>query len=249
MPKESGRPVVTAEELAGQVRGEMIPLGRHFSYFSVVPMAEEDLKQYGEEPLAALPPVVCSQLPRTELVFVPYLEKGNGQAGDKVRFEPPPSSRQIYVSRVPGPDGVTLLFAIKDEEVADYHFTLYNALAGLIADAAGNDVMEPYLQRLREELAAEVHGEVDEASWRLKQVLIRRPTNIRRESKHFRDYARQSLEDTLTLYLHGICCDIDVETGPRQLPSRYLRKRLELLMQLFPPPEGYVVLPDQTKRR
>jgi len=142
-----------------------------------------------------------------------------------------------------------LLFAIKDEEVADYHFTLYNALAGLIADSAGAEVLEPYYRQLREELAAEVHGEVDEGSWRMKQALIRRAINARRESKQFRDYARKSLEDTLTLYLHGICCDIDVEPGPRQLPSRYLRKRLELMIQLFAPPNGYQVLPDQAKRR
>ena len=51
----------------------------------------------------------------------------------------------------------------------------------------------------------------------------------RKDSKPFRDYARQSFVDTMTLYLHGLCCDIDVETGPRQLPSRYLRKRLETL--------------------
>jgi hypothetical protein len=38
--------------------------------------------------------------------------------------------------------------------------------------------------------------------------------------------------------------DIDVETGPRQMPSRYLRKRLELLFSLYPPPEGYAVFPE-----
>jgi len=45
--------------------------------------------------------------------------------------------------------------------------------------------------------------------------------------------------------LHGICCDIDVDTGPRQLPSRNLRKRLMLLEELFPPPQGYAVFPEQ----
>ena len=57
--------------------------------------------------------------------------------------------------------------------------------------------------------------------------------------------ARQSFADTLTLYLHGICCDIDVDTGPRQLPSRYLRRRLLLLEELFAPPPGYAVFPEQ----
>jgi len=61
-------------------------------------------------------------------------------------------------------------------------------------------------------------------------------------------YQAQSFIDTLTLYLHGICCDIDVDTGPRQLPSRYLRKRLQLLQELFPAPEGYAVFPEDLKR-
>ena len=83
----------------------------------------------------------------------------------------------------------------------------------------------------------------------LKQGLLRRQSNVRRETKLFREYAAQSFMDTLTLYLHGICCDIDVETGPRQMPSRYLRKRLQLLHSLFPPPEGYAVFPEDLKVR
>jgi hypothetical protein len=101
-----------------------------------------------------------------------------------------------------------------------------------------------YCTVLREELNSGVHGEVDEESWHMKQGLLRRQTNVRKETKLFRDYARQSFIDTLTLYLHGICCDIDVETGPRQLPSRHLRKRLNLLFALFPPPNGYAVFPE-----
>jgi len=78
---------------------------------------------------------------------------------------------------------------------------------------------------------------------------LRRQSNTRKETKLFHEYARQALEDTLTLFLHGICCDIDVETGPRQMPSRHLRKRLELLATLYPPPKGYAVLPEQAKKR
>ena len=96
------------------------------------------------------------------------------------------------------------------------------------------EARERFTRLLREELGAEVHGEVDERSWHLKQSLLRRQSNVRNETKLFRDYARQSFEDTLTLYLHGTCCDIDVETGPRQMPSRYLRKRLELLECALP---------------
>ena len=142
-----------------------------------------------------------------------------------------------------------LMLATKEEDIANYHYTFYNALAALVADTWQFGTRESFYQQLREELRAEVHGEVDERSWHLKQSLVRRQTNIRKETKLFRDYARQAFEDTLTLYLHGTCCDIDVETGPRQMPSRYLRRRLELLLSLFPPPEGYAVLPEQLKTK
>ena len=81
----------------------------------------------------------------------------------------------------------------------------------------------------------------------LKQTLRRSKTGVRRESKAFQIYSRQSFVDTLTLFLHGICCDIDVETGPRQLASRHMRKRLELLRKFYPPPKGYAVFPEDLK--
>ncbi len=101
---------------------------------------------------------------------------------------------------------------------------------------------------IREELTASVHGEVDDDSWQAKQTLLRRQSNIKRETLLFEEYVRQSFIDTLTLYLHGICCDIDVETGPRQLPSRYLRRRLNILKALYPPPSGYAVFPEDADR-
>jgi len=138
---------------------------------------------------------------------------------------------------------------IKDIEVADYHYQFYSAIASLVADEWPAETQERFYRTIREELSAEVHGEIDEKSWHLKQALLRRQTNVRKETKLFREYAKQAFEDTLTLYLHGTCCDIDVETGPRQMASRYLRRRLELLVALYPPPEGYAVLPEQLKSR
>jgi hypothetical protein len=155
----------------------------------------------------------------------------------------------MVASRYLATDDATLVFAIKDEEVSEYHYSFYNAIASLIGHRLAPDAQESFFRVLREELSSEVHGEADEKSWHLKQALLRRQTNIRRETKLFREYASQSFEDTLTLYLHGICCDIDVETGPRQMPSRYLRKRLELLHSLFPPPDGFAVFPEELKRR
>ena len=249
MSIETERSRLTVADLAARFRGQLIPLTNAFSYFCTPPMAEDDLRQYLHDPIAALPPAICAAVGKVGLVLVPYLEKGNGRSGDTVSFEKPAEGRQIPASRVEAEAATMLALSTKDEDIANYHYTFYNAIASLVSDRWTPESQESFFRLLREELSSEVHGEVDERSWHLKQALVRRQTNVRKETKLFRDYARQSFEDTLTLYLHGTCCDIDVETGPRQMPSRYLRKRLELLLSLYPPPEGYAVFPDQLKKQ
>jgi len=240
---------LTVEDLAARFRGEMIPLTGKFSYFTTLPVAEEDLRQYLNDPIAAISPAIIAALPKMGLILAPYLEKGNGKGGDAVTFERPADARYLAVVRR-DVEGMTILaLGIKEVEVADYHYQLYSALAALVAERWPAEAQERFFRTIREELSADVHGEIDERSWHLKQALQRRQTNVRKETKLFREYARQAFEDTLTLYLHGTCCDIDVETGPRQMPSRYIRRRLELLISLFPPPDGYAVLPEQLKSR
>ena len=243
-------------QFAERFRGEMIPLSNTFSYFCAsVPLSEEDLSEYLQEPIAALPPAISSRLPKISIILVPYLEKANGKekqtnpVADYVSIEKPPENRLSWAAQLQSGNEAVLVFALKGQDVAEYHYRFYHLLASMAAGHRPPESQDRYARLLREELRARVHGEVDEESWRLKQGLLRRQTDVRRETKLFREYAEQSFTDTLTLYLHGICCDIDVETGPRQLQSRYLRQRLKLLRELYPPPEGYVVFPEEMKPR
>ncbi|HXA53011.1 MAG TPA: hypothetical protein VNV86_21990 [Candidatus Acidoferrum sp.] len=248
MATDAERSKLSVEELAARFRGELIPLTSKFSYFTTVPIAEEDLRQYLNDPIAAISPAIIAALPKVGVMLAPYLEKGNGK-GDWITFERPNEARQIAAARIAAGDLAVVAMGVKEIEVADFHYQFYNSLAGIVAERWPEEIQERFYRTIREELSAEVNGEVDEKSWHLKQALLRRQTNVRKETKLFREYARQAFEDTLTLYLHGTCCDIDVETGPRQMASRYLRRRLELLMSLYPPPEGYAVLPEQLKPR
>ncbi len=224
----------------------MTPITNKFSYFLALPVAEEDLRQYLHDPVEALPPVVAELLPRVGIVLAPFLERGSARSSVSIVYEKPPEAKLLFSTRVENDDFATLFFTIKDEQVSDYHYYLYDELASLLSYRCTQKMQDTYHGLLREELSAEVHGEVDEKSWHLKQILLRRPMAARKDGKPFRAYARQSFEDTMTLYLHGLCCDIDVETGPRQLPSRHLRKRLQALKGLFPPPEGHAVFPEDT---
>ena len=249
MASEDERSKLAVVDLALRFRNEMIPLTSKFSYFSTVPIAEEDLRQYLNDPIAAISPAIVSFLPPIGLILASYIERGNGKEKDSVAFERPPDSRQVPSVRCQAGGMTVIALGLKDQEVAGYHHQFFNELAAIVAESWPSEVQERFFRTLREELSAEVHGEVDEKSWHLKQSLLRRQTNVRKETKLFREYARQAFMDTLTLYMHGTCCDIDVETGPRQMPSRHLRRRLELLLTLYPPPDGYAVLPEQLKVR
>jgi len=260
-PAQPGLARVSVGQFAERFRGEVIPLSNTFGYFCAsVPMSEEVVKEYLEEPVAALPPALAAMLPRVSILLVPYLERC-GERGtatkrksraalEKVDFvvaERPSEGRQSWASQVSFENETVLVFALKEQDVAEYHYRLYRKLAALVAEKWSYEAATGYTGMIRDELTAGVHGEVDDESWQAKQTLMRRQTNIKRESPLFADYVKQSFIDTLTLYLHGICCDIDVETGPRQLPSRYLRKRLNLLKKLYPPPSGYTVFPEDNE--
>ena len=254
MPAQFDLSKLSVRQFAERFRGEMIPLSNTFSYFCAsVPMSEDDLREYLEEPVAALPPAIGAALPKISILLVPYIEKAKARASaaaDYISIERPPQGRISASTHLRLGEETVLVFALKDQEVAEYHYRFYHLLATLMGDHWTEEVESSFSRVLREELNADAHGEVDEPSWRLKQAL-RRAAGMKggaRNGRAFREYSRQAFIDTLTLYLHGICCDIDVDTGPRQLPSRFLRRRLLALETLFPPPKGYAVFPEQIEQ-
>src|SRR5258708_17461233 len=98
MATDAERSKLTVDELASRFRGELIPLTSKFSYFSTLPIAEEDLRQYLNDPISALSPAILGALPKVGVILAPYLEKGNGKC-DSITFEKPNESRQTASSR------------------------------------------------------------------------------------------------------------------------------------------------------
>jgi hypothetical protein len=236
------------ESFARNCNGQMIPINASIGYFSVIPLDDGDLQRLVHDPAATVPPKASEIVPKLNLVIVGYLEKpakDEADEGPLVVFRRPPASKQMY-SAVVEHQGCSYLFvAVKDEDMADCHDSFYQELASLIVAHAAAETLEEYGALLREELKAQVRGEVEDRSWRMKEKVLHKQTNVTRKTKVFEEYLRESMIDTLTLYLHGLCCDIDVEAGPRQLPSGRIRKRLELLRKLLPPPKGVAVFPEE----
>lgn len=252
---------LSVPEFLDHAREEFVAAGPAFSYcfFGATP-TDDELKEFVEEPIAALPPAVISLLPKVRLCFVPFLERLNGskkgeangrkadanrKAGDFVSLRRP--AKVLPVSRLQTAQGECFVFPFEDREVGEYHYRFYQSVATLVTESLPPAVESNYVALVRHELRSNVHGEVDDTSWEKKIALIERLSSFHGSNKSLRDYARHSLIDTLTLYLHGICCDLDVDTGPRQLPSRHLRKRLEMFEAAFPPPAGYAVFPEELK--
>src|SRR5580698_1683713 len=125
MPSENGRPRTTVDELSRRLRSEMTPIDAKFSYFLVFPVAEEDLRQYLQDPVAALPEAIATLLPQVGIVLAPYLERGSARTSVSVVQGKPAGHRLVYSSHVASPDCAALFFPLKDERVADYHYYLY----------------------------------------------------------------------------------------------------------------------------
>lgn len=242
MPTQEETDNLLIPDLAKLMEPFMLPLAEGFFYYSLPPMPDEDLKPYLHEPVEALPPAIRNLVsPPIKVLLVPFLNSPDG-INCRLAYQPPAHASQVRIIQNYNGERLLMALAVRNEPVPEYHHTFFRAIARHVASEFPLALMGAYEAILTGELDAGIHGEVDESSWLLKQEL-----NGKKIGKKFEQYFRASLEDTLSLYLHGICCDIDVERGPRQIASRHLRKRLECLYTFFPPPEGRAVFPEQLR--
>src|SRR4029077_3934051 len=142
---------VSVGQFAERFRSEMIPLSTTFSYFCAsAPLSEEDLKEYLEEPIGALPPAISALLPKVSIMLVPYLERIDGKEKGTVRkdefvcTEKPPENRLSWGTQVRLDHEEILLFALKDQDVSEYHYRLFHVLARLAADVWSEEAHTRY---------------------------------------------------------------------------------------------------------
>jgi hypothetical protein len=240
---------VPLEAFAGQCQRSLQPLVDRISYFSVLQLEDDQIRQYLREPADAAPRSLLERIPPLRLVLVPFLEKGPAGSTDFVSFERPPHTKILARSSFALEEAVFLFLAAESQEVADYHYWFYNGVAELAAARLDRGEFGRFHSLVTDELNRSTRGEVDERSFNIKQKLGRKQRMPGNDTKLMKEYVHQAIEDTLTLYLHGLCCDIDVEPGPRQLASRYVRKRLELLAEIFPPNPGFVLFPAAPREK
>src|SRR5438128_4657946 len=101
MPAQFDLSKLSVRQFAERFRNEMIPLSNTFSYFCAsVPLSEEDLKEYLQEPIASLPSAIASVLPRISIILVPYLERDGQPGTDYVCTERPAEDQLSWASQI-----------------------------------------------------------------------------------------------------------------------------------------------------
>jgi|GEM_PF-240041 len=235
---------LSADQFIERYRPQLTPLNDKIQWFSAIPLAEDESSVGIVEPLSSLPPRLVEALPRLSIFLVPYLQ-GNGKEQDFVVPEAPEPETRSESFQVIGPGSASVLVAAQEISGNELHYSLFAAISSLAWECAAPEIRQEWLKALKDELRREVHGEIDEMSWAKKTALLAKQSYPFRETKLFREYVRASFIDSMTLFLHGICCDIDVEPSPRQAPSREIRRRLELLRSLYPLGGDYVLFPEE----
>jgi hypothetical protein len=100
---------------------------------------------------------------------------------------------------------------------------------------------------LEEEIRHGVRGEIDEDALAAKQVYL--PARGGRRSRaQFERYRDISFVSTTAEYIHGLWHDVQIRVGPEHLPVAQLRRRMDLMAELFPPNEGYRVFDETVEK-
>lgn len=226
----------------------LIPVNEHVSYFSVEPLDEKDRQRLVFDPIRALPPRVLTMVPNLRLVLVPFLAADpddEGEAGAvRIRFTEPPADERWFSDYQSTETEHYIFLATRNDEYYDAHILFYQALAARIVEGSGGEIQAVFNIVLDTELRRNAHGEINEYSWLRKKDLLSLAADAEDRQKYLDEYRSAALADTLTLYLHGLCCDIDLNNGPKQLASKHIRMRLGVLKDLLPPPKGVPLFPD-----
>ncbi len=177
------------------------------------------------EPAAAVPQALASRLGPLRLYAVPYLEC-RGDA-DLVSLEPPQGEAHSSLWRE-RPEAIHLFLSFADADAHDTGFELLAALGELSVPRLSEEEFASYARLLERELREGAEAEIDEDALEARQAARA-------------DYAEVSLASTLAEYMHALWHDVELRHGPQHLAAEFLRRRFELLQELFPPNPGYVV--------
>ncbi len=214
--------MIPVEEVAGSA-GAAIELAHGWLLCATAPLSPEQAEAVLCEPAAAVPHSAASRLGSLRLYAVSYLACG-GEA-DFASDEPTQGEQHssLWLER---PEGLHLFLSFGDASAHDTGFELLAALGELLVPRLSDEEFARYAKLLERELHEGARGEIDEDA-------------LEARNSGQEDYVSVSLAGTLAEYMHALWHDVELRHGPEHLPTKFLRRRFDLLRELFPPNPGY----------
>jgi hypothetical protein len=230
--------------VAEYVRTEHIPishLAHNWELHSAVALTPAEERTVLREPAHAVPEALAQRLGKLRVLVVPFV--ACSENGDVVCFSKPSGETHSAVWVETG-DCTHLVLPCRELDAHDTGFEFLASIAELLRPRLKASELATYTRILEEELRADVRGEIDEEAATAKQPLLRNRHLRARSLEQFERYRDVSFVSTLAEYLHGLWHDVQVRLGPEHLPVAQLRRRMDVLADMFPPNPGYRVFAE-----
>lgn len=234
--------------LPDYVSRDFVPLSHlehNWELHTAVSLTPAEDRLMVREPAAAVPRAIAERLGALRVLIVPFI--GCFAGNDMVCFQKPEvethSSAWLEVE-----GRINLVLACRELDAHDTGFEFLATIGELVRPRLTAFERERYSAILEDELRRGVPGEIDEEARAAKQPLTTERQR-RRQREAFKRYVEVSFVSTLAEYLHGLWHDVQIRVGPEHLPVTELKRRMNLLSEIFPPNPGYRVFADELESK
>ena len=229
------------------VEGSFVPISRlthDWEFHAALPLSPAEERTVVREPVQAVPATIAQRLGKLRVLAVAYI--ACLETGDVVSRQKPKGEAHT-AAWVETPERINLLLACRELDAHDTGFELLGSVAELLRPRLTQSEVTAYNQILEEEIRHGVRGEIDEDALNAKQAYLASRTG-RRFRAQFERYRDVSFVSTAAEYIHGLWHDVQIRVGPEHLPIAQLRRRMDLMAELFPPNPGYRVFDETVEK-
>ncbi|PYV35181.1 MAG: hypothetical protein DMG22_03270 [Acidobacteria bacterium] len=227
------------------IRGTFVPLSnlaQGWQLHAAVSLTPAEERTMVREPAQAVPVSIGQRLGALRVLIVPYIACFD--TGDVIAFTKPKGETHSAVW-LEDPERIHLLLPCRELDAHDTGFEFLASIGELLRPRLRPEEVGRYTALLEEELRAGVRGEIDEEALGAKRSLLGSRLRRHRNPELFERYRDVSLVSTVAEYMHGLWHDVQIRVGPDHLPLPQLRRRMDLLAELFPPNPGFHVFAEE----
>lgn len=229
------------------VQGNFVPISRlthEWEFHSALALSPAEERTIVREPVQAVPATIAQRLGKMRVLAVAYI--ACLETGDVVTRQKPKGEAHT-AAWVESADRINLLLACRELDAHDTGFELLGSVAELLRLRLTRFEESAFRQLLEEELRHGIRGEIDEDALSAKQSYLatRSGRQSRAQFEHYRDI---SFVSTAAEYIHGLWHDVQIRVGADHLPVSQLRRRMDLMAELFPPNPGYRLFDENVEK-